>query len=246
MHMALAERLLTDPVLPQAVHDFLAENWGPFLLGSIAPDARVSSGLDRVSTHFFEYLPKIEPPAVSAMLSKHSELRRQQVNDAARAAFIAGYLAHLAMDQVWCTDLLFPNFFYSEWADNSTKLLVLHVLLSYLDRRDRQLLPDSHYNLLSTASPNGWLPFIDDDALVVWRDTIASQLAPDAQSLTIDILAKRVKMAAADLAAIVDNEARMDELAWHNVPPDKVAVVEQTMYNACRDTVIAYLSGAST
>src|SRR5689334_2305202 len=181
MHMALAERLLADPVLPQPIHDLLAENWGAFLLGSIAPDARVSSGLDRVSTHFFEYLPKVDPPAVSAMLKKHKALRRIQITDNAHLIFVAGYAAHLAMDEIWCTELLFPGFFDSNWGDSATKLLVLHVLLSHLDRRDRQLLPDNHYGLLSSAAPNGWLPFIDDDALVVWRDTIASQLAPGAK-----------------------------------------------------------------
>src|SRR5882724_7305584 len=124
MHMALAERLLADPALPPAEHDLLADHWGAFLLGSIAPDARVSSGLDRVSTHFFEYLPKVDPPAVTAMLTRHPDLRRDQIDDAGRVAFVAGYAAHLAMDQVWCTDLLFPAFFHSDWADNSTKLLV--------------------------------------------------------------------------------------------------------------------------
>ena len=40
MHMALAERLIADPVLPAGLRDLLVSNWGAFLLGSIAPDAR--------------------------------------------------------------------------------------------------------------------------------------------------------------------------------------------------------------
>jgi hypothetical protein len=242
MHMALAERLLADPVLPHPVRDLLAENWGAFLLGSIAPDVRVSSGLNRVSTHFFEYVPQVDPPAVSAMLTQYSELLRTHITDNTRIAFVAGYAAHLAMDQIWCTDLLFPAFFYSDWADNSTKMLVLHVLLSYMDQRDRQLLPDSQYAQLSTAAPNHWLPFIDDEALIVWRDTIASQIAPGAMSLTLDILGKRVSKTAAELATVVDDPIKMAELTWKNIPPEKLAEVEQTMYNACRDAVITYLS----
>ena len=62
MHMALARRLIADPSLPTTIRDLVQSAWGAFLLGSIAPDARISSGLDRANTHFFEYQPVIDPP----------------------------------------------------------------------------------------------------------------------------------------------------------------------------------------
>src|SRR5258708_32907601 len=136
MHMALAERLIHDPELPEPEHALLRASWGAFVLGSIAPDARVSSGMERGSTHFFEYQPKVDPPAVTAMLQRHAELQRAAISDETRAAFIAGYAAHLAMDEIWCTDLLFPMFIHGgDWGDRTTKFLVLHALLAYLDRR---------------------------------------------------------------------------------------------------------------
>src|SRR5258708_39750816 len=111
MHMAFAERLIADPVLPAGVRDLLVSNWGAFLLGSIAPDARVSSGIDRVGTHFFEYVPHIDPSAVQVMMTRHPELAGISLSEGGRRAFIAGYVAHLMMDQILCTALLFPVFF---------------------------------------------------------------------------------------------------------------------------------------
>src|SRR6266436_5852158 len=128
MHMALAERLITDPVLPAGVRDLLVSNWGAFLLGSIAPDARVSSGIDRVGTHFFEYVPHIDPSAVQVMMMRHPEL--------------AGI-----------------PFFEGVWGEQATKNLALHLLLSHMDQRDRQLLPANQYDDLASATPARWLPF---------------------------------------------------------------------------------------
>src|SRR5260221_4240641 len=102
MHMALAKRLLADGTFPEPARKFLAANWGPFLLGSVAPDARVSSGMDRAATHFFEYAPIIDPPPVQAMLARHPELVRSAILDDEQAAFVAGYAGHLSMDEVWC------------------------------------------------------------------------------------------------------------------------------------------------
>src|SRR5258708_27250290 len=136
MHMALAERLIADPVLPAGVRDFLVSNWGAFLLGSIAPDARVSSGIDRVGTHFFEYVPHIDPSAVQVMMTRHPELTRAALTEDAQRAFIAGYVAHLTMDQIWCTELLFPVFIEGKWGERAAKNLALHLLLSHTDQRD--------------------------------------------------------------------------------------------------------------
>ncbi len=241
MHMAFAERLIADPVLPAGVRDLLVSNWGAFLLGSVAPDARVSSGIDRVGTHFFEYVPHIDPSAVQVMMTRYPELARAGLSEAARRVFIAGYAAHLMMDQIWCTDLLFPIFFEGKWGEQTAQILALHVLLSHTDQRDRRLMPASHYDALASATPAHWLPFIDDSALVVWRDTIASQIAPGAESQTFAILGKRVNMTAEEVVAIVNDVARMNAMIWTNVPPPKLAQTEEAMYSAARSAVIDYL-----
>jgi len=175
------------------------------------------------------------------MLAQHPELKRSAIADDTRAAFVAGYTSHLAMDELWCTDLLFPVFFESEWGTRPEKFLALHRVLAILDRRDRGLLPDAYYTHLSQAAPRGWLPFIDDAALGVWRDTIADQLAPGARSLTLDVLANRMSMPLAEFTGFVDDEADMNRRVWANVPRERLAAVEAAMYETARDAVTNYL-----
>jgi hypothetical protein len=81
MHMALAHRMSIDPLVPTDIRSALQSHWGAFLLGQIAPDARVSSGLQRAQTHFFDYGPVIDPPATRAMLTKHPDLRCAHIHD---------------------------------------------------------------------------------------------------------------------------------------------------------------------
>ncbi len=236
--MALAQRLMADPVLPGSVGDLLRAAWGAFLLGSIAPDARISSGISRAETHFFEYSPVIDPPPAAVMLARHADLRRAAIQDPAKAAFVAGYVAHLAMDEVWCTDLLFPSFVQDEWAAQAARNVALHVLLGHLDERDREKLPAGDYFQLASATPRGWLPFMSDPVLTGWRDLIADQIAPGGASQTLDILGKRIGKAGPELASMVSSQ--IGALVWSNVPRLRVDAVEEAMYVATRAAVTAY------
>jgi hypothetical protein len=242
MHMALARRLLADPALPTSAREFLSAHWGAFLLGSIAPDARVTGGVDRVSTHFFDYTPIIDPPPAKAMISQHPDLMRSVINNDAQTAFVAGYLGHLSMDEVWSTALLMPHFLHGgDWADKRTKFLVLHLLLADLDQRDIQFLPADYYDSLMQPAPHRWLPFMPDENLRIWRDTIAAQIAPNGYSRTNEILGQRVGLPESEITALLADQAEMDRLTWANVPRDMLAQVEEMMYAAVYATVIAYL-----
>lgn len=245
MHMALVNRLIDDASLPTATRTLLRSAWGAFLLGSVAPDARVSSGISRVDTHFFEYAPTIDPPPATAMLHRHPGLRRSAVvneNDKARLAFVAGYAGHLAMDEIWCVDMLFPYFVHQNgWTNSASAMLALHVLLSYLDERDLKQLPDGEHEHLVSAEPRDWLPFMPDDALRGWRDIVAAQLPPAGASRTLEILGKRIGMTVEDMTEFLASKTQMGEIVWANVPAERVAATEEAMYVAVRRTVIAYL-----
>jgi hypothetical protein len=243
MHMAFAQRLMADPVLPGEVRNLLDSAWGTFLLGNIAPDARVSSGISRADTHFFEYGPVIDPSPGTAMLTRHIDLHRAAINNREKIAFVAGYLAHLAMDEVWCTDLLFPCFIQKpRWESQPVSIFMLHILLGYLDECDRQKLPDSDYDPLQTATPNAWLPFMSDEALVGWRDLIATQLAPGAESQTFEIFGKRIGLTAAEIAEFIHDETRMNSGLWEKLSPQQVELVGEAMYEAGRRAVLNYFA----
>ncbi|MHB8629819.1 MAG: zinc dependent phospholipase C family protein [Aggregatilineales bacterium] len=243
MHLAFAQRVSADDTLPSAARELLTAQWGAFLLGNVAPDARVSSGIRRADTHFFEYEPVIATPALSAMLSRFPELARASVQSEAQAAFLAGYGAHLAMDEVWCIEMLFPHFM-RPWDDEFTSFRMLHMLLGYLDGRDYQSLPVAEqYLALSAATPDHWLPFIPDSALIEWRNVVADQIAPGGTSQTLNILSQRIKMTAEDMHSFIAVTDQMDQYLWRNVPPPVVETVEASMYTRARATLIEYLNG---
>jgi len=245
MHMAFAERIIRDPALPDPLRSAIKAQWGAFLLGSIAPDARVASGIRRADTHFFEYEPVIAVPPNVVMLTQYPALQPTHIHDAAHAVFIAGYSAHLAMDEVWCTDLLFPKFMKLDGGSFSS-FQMLHMLLGYLDGRDYAALPIAEqYPALAGVTLDQWLPFIPDSALIAWRDLIAQQIAPDGHSQTLEILGQRIQMSADEMAAFINDTAQMDEKLWHNVPHETVAAVETTMYDRARDVLIGYLTDCS-
>lgn len=241
MHMAIAHRLSVDDVVPAAVREAVLADWGAFLLGNVAPDARVSSGLKRTDTHFFDYTAVIDPPAAVAMLTTHPTLRHPLTHDAAQAAFVAGYVAHLRVDEVWCTDALYPLF--HDWGTRQSRFEMLHMLLGYLDARDYETLPPTDYAPLHSATPTDWLPFIPDADLVTWRDLIANQLAPDGRNMTCDILAPRFGMTPEQMATFISDPAFMDAQLWANVPRPKVAEVERRLYHGARQALIDYYRG---
>lgn len=243
MHMALAHRLFHDPEIPQTLRSAIGQEWGAFLLGSIAPDARVTSGIQRGESHFFEYQPVVDPPPVVAMLTKYPGLRPNALSSQQHVAFVAGYAAHLKMDEVWCTDMLFPVFIQGKlWDSQKTDYLMLHLLLAYMDQRDLQKLHSEDYHKLSVAMPQHWLPFIDDQGLCVWRDTVASQIAPGGMSLTNEILGQRVGLSSQEMDSYISNPDRMQELMWAYLLPERLARVEEAMYIGTRSTVIDYLN----
>jgi hypothetical protein len=238
MHIAVAHRLSADSAVPPEIRAVLHANWGPFLLGSVAPDARVSSGLRRTDTHFFDYQAVIDPPAPVVMLTQHPSLRRPLTHDAAHAAFVAGYVAHLGMDEQWCTDALYP--FFDSWGTRELRFKMLHMLLSHLDARDYVLVPRSDYQPLQSATPVSWLPFIGDADLVTWRDLIAKQLAPEGHNQTFEILGSRIGLTVAEMGAFIADAAQMQAQLWDHVPPERLAVAEESMYQRVRAIVTAY------
>lgn len=243
MHLALAQRLHHDPTLPDETHELLDGVWGAFLLGSIAPDARVSTGIARAETHFYEYRPRLEPPPVIEMLRRYPELRRESLIDPEHVSFIAGYVGHLKMDQVWCEQMLFPYFVMrSHSADDSQHQMMrtFHILMAHLDRRDRDSLVPDNYEVLCQTIPNHWLRFISDPDLCGWRDIVASQLAPGAQSRSFEILGKAAGMSPKELRWAVDHQ--LDQV-WMQVSPEVLNAIETEMFTQARAAVIHYLTG---
>ena len=237
-HLATAQRLLADPALPPKARALLHAQRPAFLLGSVAADARVNSGSQRADTHFYRYEAQITERPWRVMLAQHPVL--QQAKDAAQAAFLAGYVGHLAVDEYWSVNMLLPHFHNRQWGTRDFRYFMLHILLVYMDERDLTLLEEWQPATLSSARPDSWLPFMPDATLRDWRDFIAGQIVPGSESRTLQIFGARIHRTPADFRAVLDEPKQMQSNLWQHIPPEELARIEHEMYAYARAQMIEY------
>lgn len=241
-HLAYIQDFRQDANLSEKHRTLLQEHWGAFLFGSIAPDSQHMAKLRRHHTHFFEYgAPPVRPP-VSTLLKTHPQLQAASIVDNARRVFMAGYVGHLAVDEVWWNEVFYPNFSIYSRGDWQKYIFLAHALLSIIDERDYLSLRDDVYPDLAKTTPKLELPFIDDSAVFGWRDVIAAQLAPDGQLQTLKILGERVPQGVEALTEFLQDETRLENELWSEVSRTKLAEAEALMINHMTTTIIDYLS----
>ncbi len=241
-HLEIAQRLLDDPVLPDAVRDDLTRARGAYLLGSVAADARVGSGMPREHTHFYHYSKPMTDHPWRVMVDAHPRL--MQPRTAAERAFIAGYVSHLSVDEIWQRKMVGPHFAMREWADRPFRFYMLHMILIFMDFRDLALLCDWQPDDLITAKPDDWLPFMSDADLVAWQHLIHTQIKPGGTSRTFDIFGERLGKEPDEMAAFLNDPAQMQSGLWDHVTPETLAQVEANCYAHAREQMMVYLNEA--
>lgn len=245
-HLAYANQLLNDPILSDQHRLFLKNHLGAFLFGNFAPDGHAQyqgePSLKREDSHFFEYRPKVDPPATQALLATYPQFQRQVTYNDELTAFIAGYLAHLAVDQIWCEQMLFPHFFFGEWGTKETRFTALHLIITVMDIRDYGRMPSDAYAAIQPIEPTYQLAFLPDTALSLWKNLVIDQFNPDGGvSQTYEILGKRVSLGADGLKAVIESPEALQIQLWDYVSPSLLKEVEVAMYQYMVQTVITYL-----
>ncbi len=236
-HLETAQRLLVDKQIPSEIRAALAAEKPAFLLGSIAADARVGAAMKREDTHFYDYDHGITEHPWRVMMNQYPAL--DTPSTPAQRVFLAAYVAHLTMDEIWTLQMLGPYFVQREWASRPQRFLMLHMLLIYMDDRDYRRLQAWQGETLKSACPENWLPFVSDKALDDWRDFIASQLPPG-RSETLDVLGARINRTPDELQTILDSPEQMERDLWANIPHEALASVEAVMYDHARKELAIY------
>jgi hypothetical protein len=236
-HLEIAQRMLIDEHIPSEIRSALALEKPAFLLGSVAADARTSGDLTRESTHFYSYDKGITEHPWRVMLQQNPSL--YQPTSLAHRTFIAAYVAHLTVDEIWSLQMLGPHFVKREWGSNTFRFLMLHVLLISMDERDYRALQPWEYPALARAMPDDWLPFMNDRILSEWRDFISEQISPDGHSQTLEVLGKRINKSPTEMRAILDSPQNQSDL-WSNIAPDLLASVEAAMYQQACEQLCVY------
>jgi hypothetical protein len=234
-HLLIARQMLDSPDLPAA----LRQEAPAFCLGNVAPDVQNITGEDRASTHFFT-VPLGGQEAVAAMLSDYPTLARRAQLAAPRAAFIAGYLAHLELDEFWIAEVFEPYFGGAlAWGTFRERLYLHNALRALWDQEDLARLPASTADCLRAAAPDRWLPFGSDAALREWRDFLAAQIE-QRQTSVVEVFAQRMRANADEFAALVSSPEEMRERVLRRVPPEVLERFRERGLARCAGRVADY------
>lgn len=94
------------PQAPDALGDILRDSLSAYYAGAIAPDARVRDEAAREATHFYSFRnPSTWGTATQRLFRAHPHLSDPASLAEPQAAFVAGYLTHLAADEVFVVRL---------------------------------------------------------------------------------------------------------------------------------------------
>ena len=223
-HLVIADDILASTALPPAARERLVAQRGAFLLGTIAPDVQSVSGQTREATHFFTLPPSDIRPAHEVMLAEYSQLASANKLPPAQAAFVAGYIQHLTLDELWIEHVFGPHFgLGAEWGTFRERLVIHNVLRTWLDQRDGVRLNCNVSEALAQVEPSGWLPFVSDAHLIGWRDVMGLQLRPGAPIHTLDVFAARLNVPPAELRRILESPDDMQRRVFARLSPGSVA-----------------------
>jgi hypothetical protein len=242
MHLVLAEDMLRRKDLSRAARCLLEEQQGPFLLGHTAPDVRTVSGQKREACHFYAVPRVSDRPAYSALFDAHPRLGRVEALSPPRAAFVAGYIAHLLLDEIWLDDV-FRRFFLQDWGPLHERLFLHNVLRTWMDYRAQERLGGAVAQSLEEAEPDGWLPFVADEYLRVWRDWLAQQLGADQRMETADVFARRMGISPERIEALAGSPAEMEDRIFRRFPRADLRAFEEMGYRRSVLLVDWYLVG---
>jgi hypothetical protein len=244
-HLAAACDLMALPAVMAAFPALAGEAvQAAFLLGAIGPDVRAISGQSREATHFFEIPSTDERPAQTLMFEAYPELATAAVLPPEQAAFIAGYVTHLVMDETWLRVVVMPGLFISgePWGTEHPNWWAYSLLMTWLEYRAADRLCKIALPGLSGAQPQHWLPFVTDEALRRWRDHVAGLIGLGGASLVSAMFAHTNGISPAELEAIVLDEARMANEAFNVVPRERLESFEAATRRESEAAVVTYFS----
>lgn len=159
-------------------HPSLEEHRGGYYLGATAPDIRLLTKVAREETHF-SVLTQEEQTGVRAFFEAQPHLARAPQLRGQVGAFVAGYLSHLATDDVWIRHIYRPFFGARSPMAQEPLANVLDRILQYeLDRRvrqDRDVMAEIQGQVID-CDPDLSLGFLDNASLREWRGFVLRAL----------------------------------------------------------------------
>lgn len=167
VHTAVAK-----DVVDQVAASVLDEQRGALYLGATAPDIRVLTRWARERTHFFDLNEFEEQSGVAALFESNPKLANPAGLNDQTASFVAGYITHLVMDEMWITSIYRPFFGERSELGGSVRANVMDRALQFsMDsdcRNDRDVMLHI-MNEVATSDLELEIDFIDLDTLRQWH-----------------------------------------------------------------------------
>jgi hypothetical protein len=151
---------------------------GAYYLGATSPDIRVLTRWEREQTHFFRLDELEHQDSIAAMFAAHPYLADASRLNAETAAWVAGYIGHLALDEMWITQVYRPYFGQLSALGGQGQADAMDRVLQYeLDRRRREE-TDAAAEIraaLERSSLAIHAGFLDSDTLRRWLEVAIDQ-----------------------------------------------------------------------
>jgi Zinc dependent phospholipase C len=244
-HLAIADKLLHDNILPGSIRDQLIDQRGAFLFGNTAPDVQTVSSQLREATHFFDIPLRSNQAAHLKMFELYPALAHARSIPPAQAAFIAGYICHLLLDVLWIRDIYQPGFGPSaRWATSHERSIYHNTLRAWCDQNDQRALNGDTGSILATVQPDRWLPFTLDRSLIDWRNVLVNQFRPGASIRTIEVFAARNHVPPAEFQRVLDSPSEMDANIFAHSSRKDIEAFYQQGHDQMAELIANYLRDA--
>lgn len=232
LHMTIARELACDLTLPA-----LDAERGAYYLGATTPDIRVLTQWDRGRTHFFDLHDFEEQSGVHRLFEQEPALRDAAAIGPATAAFMAGYISHLVLDEDYITQIYRPLFGERSpmsgdaWADVMDKALQWDI--DRAARNDESQTEEIKRALMESAVEVE-IDFIAKETLLKWRDVSTEVIATPP---TVERLVRFLQRRMPDLR--FEDEAHAASFA-EGVP----GLLERTWLHVGAERIQEYLDSA--
>jgi hypothetical protein len=162
----------------------LDEQRGNLYLGSTAPDVRVITRWERERTHYFDIHNFGDQSGVEAFLAANPALAEAGALDPRTQAFIAGYISHLVVDELWIGTIYRPFFGERSPLGGTFRANVMDRALQFSLDADVRSDPDLMMHVLESVMRCDLdidIGILDGETLRKWHEVITDfvQSQPD-------------------------------------------------------------------
>jgi hypothetical protein len=179
IHTAIARQMADSLHAPD-----LDAQRGNVYLGSTAPDVRVITRWERQRTHYFDIHNFGEQSSVRAFFDDNPALADAVGLGVPSRAFMAGYLSHLVVDEMWIGAVYRPFFGERSALGGTIRANVIDRALQFSLDADRRADPELMAHVLNAVAACDLdleIGFIDRETLGKWHGVITEyvQSQPD-------------------------------------------------------------------